>query len=114
MGQVQFISPRIGGDWSILCRNHQPISLLKMARIFNVPLPVHCQEGICGTCAVQVTPQQGIRHGHLSPVEKRTLHAVGKVSCIDEGDDLVQWKGPRWRLACQCMVETSDQFFVAF
>ncbi len=114
MGQVQFISPRIGGDWSILCRSHQPISLLQMARIFNVPLPVNCQEGICGACAVQVTPQGVIRHRHLSPFEKGTLRAMGKFLPAGEGDDSTAWKGPRWRLACQCMVGNSDQFFVAF
>lgn len=114
MGQVQFISPRIGGDWSILCRSHQPISLLKMARIFNVPLPVNCQEGICGACAVQVTPQRGTLYRRLGPFEKRTLRAIGKFPLADDGEDSTAWKGPRWRLACQCMVESSDQFFVAF
>ena len=114
MGLVQFISPRIGGDWSMSCRNHQPISLLKMARIWNVPLPVHCQKGLCGTCVVRVTPQGKQQQLCLNAFEKETLQCLGKLPAMLASEGQKPWKGPYWRLACQCIVGTSDQFFVAF
>jgi len=114
MGQVQFISPRIGGDWSITCRSNRPVSLLTIARLCHVPLPVDCTQGLCGACAVRVVLRRGALYRRLGLFEKRTLLAIGKVPLADEGEDSTAWKGPRWRLACQCMVENSDQFFVAF
>lgn len=114
MGYVQFISPRIGGDWSKSCHNRQPMSLLNMARLCNVPLPVHCQNGICGTCAVRVTPQGNQQPLCLNGFEKQTLQGLGKLPALLSGADQKPWKGPTWRLACQCIVGTGDQFFVAF
>ena len=114
MGEVQFLSPRIGGDWSISCRSNQPVSLLTIARLCHVPLPVDCAQGLCGTCAVQVVLRRGAPYRRLGSFEKRTLRAVGKIPLADGDEDTAAWKGPRWRLACQCIMETSDQFFVAF
>lgn len=114
MGLVQFISPRIGGDWSKSCRNHQPISLLKMASICNVPLPVFCQEGICGTCAVRVTPEGKSQQLSLSAFERKTLQGIGKLPALLVGEDQKPWKGPYWRLACQCVIGAGDQFLVTF
>ena len=114
MGDVQFISPHIGGDWSISCHNHHPISLLKMARLWSVPLPATCGKGACRACIVKVAPQGKQQQLSLTAFEKETLHTLGKLPAALADEGKKPWIGPYWRLACQCIVGSGDQFFVAF
>lgn len=114
MGQVDFISPRIGRTWAISCRNPKPISLLKLALLSNVPLPFNCNTGVCGSCAVRVAPARGKRQLCLNSFERYTLRGLDKLPQALVGGDCKDWKQPQWRLACQCIVDTGDQFFVAF
>ncbi|MBU2826231.1 ferredoxin, partial [Acidithiobacillus ferrooxidans] len=39
---------------------------------------------------------------------------LGKLPAVLDSEGQKPWKGPYWRLACQCIVGTGDQFFVAF
>jgi len=114
MGLVEFISPRIGGDWSISCRNHKPISLLRLARVSNVPLPFNCHNGVCGTCAVRVAPDGQAQQLYYTTFEKETLRGLGKLPESLSKGNCKEWKKPCWRLACQFIVSPQAQYFVAF
>ena len=114
MGQVSFLSPRIGRDWVVTAWTRQARTLLDLAQLYGVPLPADCSAGECGRCAVKVAPLSNPTAVRMGIWERRTLLAAGKLSPEEAVKEVLRWRGPRWRLACQCVLGEADQFLVAF
>lgn len=85
-------------------------SLLSVAQEHQVPIHYECQDGECGSCAVQVLPLsgKGPKGVHLTEKEKTVLLLSGKVSKEELEQIEVTDVAPNWRLACQYMVLDDD------
>jgi ferredoxin len=85
--------------------------VLKIARENKIPINFECEDGECGTCAVQVSSVDNKRQrmgGPLTDKEKKVLKEIGKLTSEEiaqmEVDDLPSI----WRLACQMIVRDED------
>ncbi len=85
-------------------------TLLKIAKVNQVPIHFDCQDGRCGSCAVQVTPLSGKAPMgiHLTDKERKVLVALGKIMPDELEAAVVADRPSRWRLACQMIVRDED------
>lgn len=89
-------------------------TLLALAKKHKVPIPFDCQDGECGSCAVEVEHLSSPRYGiALTEKEKEMLRQLGKITPKEVMDAEVNDMPPRYRLACQCFVRNED-IFVTF
>jgi ferredoxin len=110
MANVTFTSPRMKKDITVYATAGDRSTLLAVAREHSIPLDFECQDGECGSCAVQVIVLEnnaplGI---NLTEKEKTVLKLSGKISTaqidVAESKDIP----PPWRLACQFIVRDED------
>ncbi|MGC2458205.1 MAG: 2Fe-2S iron-sulfur cluster-binding protein [Gallionellaceae bacterium] len=110
MANVTFSSPKLKKDITVYATAGDTSTLLSVAREHNIPLNFECENGECGSCAVQVSVLErkqplGI---NLTEKEKTVLKLSGKITkdqiSVAETDDMP----PPWRLACQFIVRNED------
>ena len=110
MAIVTFSSPRMKKDLSVYAVAGDTHTLLSVAKANQVPLDFECENGECGSCAVQVqilsdkTPM-GIA---LTEKEKTVLKFAGKITQAQIDDAETNDRPPPWRLACQFIVRHED------
>ena len=110
MANVTFTSPRMKKDLTVYATAGDTQTLLAVAKTHRIPLDFECQNGECGSCAVQVTVLSGKRPlgVNLTEKEKTVLNLAGRISKAQieaaEVDDIP----PPWRLACQFIVRHED------
>ena len=110
MANVTFSSPKMKKDVTVYATAGDCSTLLSVAREHNIPVDFECENGECGSCAVQVTILEhkqplGV---HLTEKEKTVLKLSGRISKDQveaaENSDIP----PPWRLACQFIVRNED------
>ena len=110
MAIVTFSSPRMKKDLSVYAVAGDTHTLLAVAKANNVPLDFECENGECGSCAVEVQILSGKSPMGISLTEKEkvALKLAGKISKKQIEDAEVNDVPPPYRLACQCIVRNED------
>lgn len=86
-------------------------TVLKIARENKISINFECEDGECGTCAVQVSSVDNKHQrmgGPLTEKEKKVLHEVGKITKAELDQMIVDDLPSHWRLACQMIVRDED------
>jgi len=110
MANVTFSSPRMKKDLTVYAVAGDTKSLLAVAKANKVPVDFECENGECGSCAVEVSVLSGNTPMGiaLTEKEKTVLKLAGKITtqqiAAAETSDLP----PPWRLACQFIVRNED------
>lgn len=114
MAAVTFLSPTLAEPVVVRLPDAEGVSLLALARAYEVPLRCECGEGRCGACAVKVAPC-GAQTGtaRLTLRERGVLYEAGKLPPEDMVSAELPDHPPRWRLACQYLVG-GENIVVAF
>ncbi|NNM83164.1 MAG: (2Fe-2S)-binding protein [Burkholderiales bacterium] len=110
MPNVTFSSPKLKKDITVYATAGDCSTLLSVAREHSIPVDFECENGECGSCAVQVivlenkTPL-GV---NLTEKEKIALKLSGRIS--NEQIEAAERSDvpPPWRLACQFIVRGED------
>lgn len=110
MANVTFTSPKLKKDITLYATAGDCSTLLSVAREHNIPLDFECENGECGSCAVQVSilEKKQPLGMHLTEKEKNVLRFSGKIThdqiAAAETKDIPS----PWRLACQFIVRSED------
>lgn len=110
MANVTFSSPRMKKDMTVYATAGDTHTLLSVAKSHKVPVDFECENGECGSCAVEVqiltgkTPM-GVA---LTEKEKSALKLAGKITRKQIEDAEVNDVPPPYRLACQFIVRNED------
>jgi ferredoxin len=109
MANITFSSPRLAKDVTVYAVAGDRQTILTVAKANKIGIPFECGEGNCGSCLMEVTPLgTGKMAFHLTEKERAALLSLGKVSKAEldklDNDDVA----PKWRLACQYMVQDQD------
>jgi ferredoxin len=110
MANVTFSSPKLKKDITVYATAGDCSTLLAVAREHSIPLDFECENGECGSCAVQVSVLENKQPlgVNLTEKEKTVLKLSGKISKAHieaaEANDVP----PPWRLACQFIVRDED------
>ncbi|MFN3397776.1 MAG: 2Fe-2S iron-sulfur cluster-binding protein [Sulfurimicrobium sp.] len=110
MANITFSSPALKKDVTVYAIAGDRKTLLSVAQEHKIPIHYECQDGECGSCAVQVTPLGGNapKAVHLTEKEKIVLVLNGKLSKSDlEKISLID-VAPKWRMACQYILLDED------
>ena len=110
MANVTFSSPRMKKDVTVYATAGDTHTLLAVAKNHRIPVDFECQNGECGSCAVQVSVLSGKRPlgVMLTEKEKTVLRYAGKISAQQIADAETNDKPPPYRLACQFIVRNED------
>ena len=108
MANITFASPAMKKDMTVYAA--AGVTLLSVAQKNNVPLHFECENGECGSCAVQVTVLANKQPlaAHLTEKEKVALKLAGKISKEQIADAELKDIPPPWRLACQFLVRDEE------
>jgi ferredoxin len=110
MANVTFTSPKMKKDTTVYATAGDRSTLLAVARTHAIPLDFECENGECGSCAVQVSVLENKQPlgVNLTEKEKTVLKLSGKIKKADveaaEDRDIP----PPWRLACQFIVRDEE------
>lgn len=110
MANVTFSSPKLKKDLTVYATAGDCSTLLSVAREHSIPLDFECENGECGSCAVQVSVLENKQPLGVSLTEKEkvALRLAGKITKEQveaaENSDIP----PAWRLACQFIVRNED------
>lgn len=110
MANVTFSSPKIKKDLTIYATAGDTSTLLALAKKHKVPVEFECENGECGSCAVEVAilankQPMGIA---LTEKEKTVLRLAGKITKQQIENAETNDIPPPWRLACQLIVRNED------
>jgi len=85
-------------------------TVLKIARTNKIPIAFDCEEGECGSCAIQVKyiGNKSPMGYHLEEKEKKVLREIGKISKEELERMIVDDIPSKWRLACQFIPRDED------
>ncbi|CAG0950850.1 Protein FeSII [Methylophilaceae bacterium] len=110
MANITFTSPKLKKDLTVYAVAGDCRTLLAIAREHKVPIDFECENGECGSCAVQVSILANKQpHGiALTEKEKTVLKLIGKITGKQIEDAEVGDIPPPWRLACQFIVRDED------
>ncbi len=110
MANVTFISPKLKKDVTVYATAGDCSTLLAVAREHNIPVDFECENGECGSCAVQVTVLEKKQPlaVNLTQKEKAVLKLAGKISKQQIEAAETSDMPPPWRLACQFIVRDED------
>ena len=110
MANITFSSPALKKDVTVYAVAGDRKTLLSVAQEHKIPIHYECQDGECGSCAVQVTPlgSNAPKAVHLTEKEKTVLVLNGKLSKSDLEKISLSDVAPKWRMACQYMVLDED------
>jgi len=110
MANITFSSPKLKKDITVYATAGDTSTLLNVAKEHKIPMNFECENGECGSCAIQVSVL-GTKQAlgiHLTEKEKTVLKLSGKITHAQiesaENDDIP----PPWRLACQFIVRNED------
>jgi len=110
MANVTFSSPKINKDLTVYATAGDTSTLLALAKKHKVPVEFECENGECGSCAVEVSvlankQPMGVA---LTEKEKVALRLAGKITKQQIENAEVNDIPPPWRLACQFIVRNED------
>ncbi|MGI9211416.1 MAG: 2Fe-2S iron-sulfur cluster-binding protein [Methylococcaceae bacterium] len=110
MANVTFTSPAMRKDVTVYATAGDCQTLLSVAKKNQIPIHFECENGECGSCAVQVdilanAQPMGM---HLTEKEKTILRLAGKISQEQIQQAELTDLPPPWRLACQFIVRNED------
>lgn len=110
MANITFSSPALKKDVTVYAVAGDRKTLLSVAQEHKIPIHYECEDGECGSCAIQVTPlgANAPKAVHLTEKEKTVLVLNGKLSKEDLEKISVSDVAPKWRMACQYMVLDED------
>ena len=110
MANVTFSSPRMKKDVTVYATAGDTHTLLAVAKNHRIPVDFECQNGECGSCAVQVSVLSGKRPlgVMLTEKEKTVLTLAGRITKEQIAEAEVNDIPPPWRLACQFIVRHED------
>lgn len=110
MANVTFTSPRMKKDLTLYAVAGDTDTLLSVAQKNKVPLDFECQNGECGSCAIQVQVLSGKTPIGIALTEKEkvALKLAGKITQAQIEDAETNDRPPPWRLACQFIVRHED------
>ncbi len=110
MANVTFSSPRMKKDLTVYATAGDTQTLLKVAQQHKVPVDFECQNGECGSCAVevQILANKAPMAVALTEKEKVALKLAGKITKQQIEAAEVNDVPPPYRLACQCIVRNED------
>lgn len=110
MANVTFSSPKMKKDLTVYATAGDTSTLLALAKQHKVPVEFECENGECGSCAVEVsilTNKQPMAIS-LTEKEKVALKLAGKITKQQIEQAEVNDIPPPWRLACQLIVRNED------
>lgn len=84
--------------------------MLAVAKANKIPVEFECENGECGSCAVEVivlTNKQPMGM-HLTEKEKTVLKLAGKITKAQIEEAELKDIPPPWRLACQYIVRDEE------
>ncbi len=110
MANVTFSSPKMKKDLTVYATAGDCHTLLAVAKQHKIPVEFECENGECGSCAVEVSilsnkQPMGIT---LTEKEKIALKLAGKITKAQIEQAEVNDIPPPWRLACQFIVRNED------
>ena len=110
MANVTFSSPRMKKDVTVYATAGDAHTLLAVAKNHRIPIDFECQNGECGSCAVQVTVLSGKTPlgAMLTEKEKTALTLAGRITKEQIAEAELRDIPPPWRLACQFIVRHED------
>ena len=110
MANVTFTSPRMKKDVTVYAVAGDTKTLLAVAQAHKIPLDFECQNGECGSCAIQVSVLSGKAPigMALTEKEKTVLRYSGRITQAQIDDAETNDRPPPWRLACQFIVRNED------
>lgn len=110
MANVTFSSPKMKKDVTLYATAGDCDTLLAVAKANKMPVNFECENGECGSCAVEVVVLSNKQPMgmHLTEKEKTALKLAGKISKQQIEDAELKDIPPPWRLACQYIVRDED------
>lgn len=110
MALITFSSPEYRDKTVYAVAGSHTETVLKIARENKIPINFQCEDGECGTCAVQVSSvdKKSRMGGPLTEKEKQVLQEIGKISKAELEQMIVDDLPSTWRLACQMIVRDED------
>ena len=110
MANVTFSSPKMKKDQTFYATAGDTRTLLSVAKEHKLPVDFECENGECGSCAIQVVvlANKQPMGMHLTEKEKTVLRLAGKISHEQIQAAEVNDLPPPWRLACQYIVRDED------
>jgi ferredoxin len=110
MANVTFSSPSMRKDVTVYAIAGDTQTLLSVAKKNEIPVHFECENGECGSCAVQVRvlSDKAPLGVALTEKEKTVLRFAGKVTAQQIADAETKDVPPPWRLACQFIVRNED------
>lgn len=110
MANVIFSSPAMRRDVTVYAVVGDRRSLLALAKQHKIPLHFECENGECGSCAIQVSvlSEKLPLASHLTEKEKTVLRLAGKITKDQIAEAELNDEPPPWRLACQYIVRDEE------
>jgi len=110
MALVTFTNPDYRDKTVYAVAGSHTQTILKLARENKIPIDFECENGECGTCAIQVSSldKKDRMGGPLTEKEKTVLREIGKLSKQEMEQMIVDDLPSPWRLACQVIVRDED------
>lgn len=110
MANVTFTSPRMKKDVTVYAVAGDTQTLLAVAKKNQIPVDFECENGECGSCAVQVKvlSDKAPLGVALTEKEKTVLRFAGKITAAQIAAAETGDVPPPWRLACQFIVRNED------
>ncbi|WP_310448257.1 2Fe-2S iron-sulfur cluster-binding protein [Thiobacillus sp.] len=110
MANVTFSSPAMNKDVTVYATAGDCHTLLAVAQKNKLPIHFECENGECGSCAVEVSilSNRQPMGMHLTEKEKVALKLAGKISREQIEQSELSDIPPPWRLACQYIVRDED------
>lgn len=110
MANVTFSSPKQKKDVTVYATAGDTHTLLAVAKQHKIPVEFECENGECGSCAVEVVylsdkAPLGIA---LTEKEKAALKLAGKITKAEIEAAETNDTPPKYRLACQFIVRAED------
>lgn len=110
MASITFSSPKMKQEVTVDAIVGDARTLLSVARKHKIPVDFECEEGECGTCAVQVEVLPGSQATGvaLTKREKVVLKLDRKITPAQIVDAEEKGVPPPYRLACQFVVRDEN------
>ncbi len=111
MALITFSSPEYRDKTVYAVAGSHTETVLKIARENKIPVNFECEDGECGSCAVQVSSVDDKLQrmgGPLTDKEKKVLLENGKITKEEIDQMAVDDLPTYWRLACQMIVRDED------
>lgn len=110
MPNITFSSPEYKDKTVYAVAGSHTETVLKIARENKIQINFECENGECGSCAIEVQSlgEKQRMGNHLTEKEKQLLQELGKITKEEIEDAIVNDRPPKWRLACQLIVRDED------